>query len=675
MILSAEPHKENDATVRRVVIDELPRLPFEASIDLTYRCNNCCRHCWLWLPENAPDQAGELTFEEWREVIDQARVLGTQRWAISGGEPMLREDFSEIFEYATSKAIGYSLNTNGTLITPEIARQLRRKGDKMVAVYGATAEVYDHVTRNPGGFEALQQGLAYMKEAGAGFTVQLIPMRDNWHQWDRMQEFARSLSPRYRVGAAWFWKSASGDAARNAEIERQRLDPADVIELDTPKTRKEAPKPIERETMRCVLPGKGLYGACIEERRDFHVDPYGGMSFCSFVKDPQFRYDLRQGDRRGIPSGALASAWDEHIPSLADVTTGVPEYAADCGQCDLKAHCRWCDVYSYLETGRHGAKIDYLCRVAEEARAYVDKWSREHTRFFEVGGVTVQVESDLPITDFTFHSKFRKFRVDGPGEDTVIIRHHFGMPDLSSADMADPLYINPPWAIYRQGQSWIYMGIAPTTQDSSPQRVAVFNADHTRGELYNAKPYSDTWLAGGLPSLTMFPTDQILLGRLFADREACILHSGALALDGQGLMFVGHSEAGKSTTMRLVRQGLGERVEILCDDRNVVRRWSQGLRVHGTWSHGDVPEVSSASAPLRAILFLEQHETNEILPLDDRKVIWKGLLATLIKPMVTGEWWQREIDVLEQIVSEVPCYLMRFDRTGKIVPELERLLK
>ncbi len=78
------------------------------------------------------------------------------------------------------------------------------------------------------------QGLAYLKEAGAGFTVQLIPMRDNWHQWDEMLAFAQSWSTSYRVGAPWLYKSACGDARRNAEIERQRLDPADVVALDEP---------------------------------------------------------------------------------------------------------------------------------------------------------------------------------------------------------------------------------------------------------------------------------------------------------------------------------------------------------------------------------------------------------------------------------------------------------
>jgi hypothetical protein len=303
----------------------------------------------------------------------------------------------------------------------------------------------------------------------------------------------------------------------------------------------------------------------------------------------------------------------------------------------------------------------------------------DHTRYWEIAGITVQVDSDLPITDSTFDKRFRSFRVDGPGDDTVVIRHHFGLPKVvPGRDASDPgreVYRKPPWAIYRTAESWIYHGIAVDADDASLHCVAVFSADHSCGDVYNTGVYEQAWLDGGLTSLTMFPSDQILLARLVADREGCFLHSAALKIDGQGFVFVGHSDAGKSTTIELVRGTLGERAEILCDDRNIVRRWPDGLRVHGTWSRGDVPDVSSASATLRAILFLQQHEWNEIVPLADRKQIWQRLLATLIKPMVTAEWWHKEMDLLERVVAEVPCYAMRFDKSGAIVADLERLTR
>ena len=59
------------------------RLPLEGHLDLTYRCNNTCRHCWLWLAPNAREQADELSFDEIRAIVGQARALGTRKWSIS----------------------------------------------------------------------------------------------------------------------------------------------------------------------------------------------------------------------------------------------------------------------------------------------------------------------------------------------------------------------------------------------------------------------------------------------------------------------------------------------------------------------------------------------------------------------------------------------------------------
>jgi MoaA/NifB/PqqE/SkfB family radical SAM enzyme len=684
--------RQEPVAVRRT-IDKLPRLPLEGSIDLTYRCNNACRHCWLWEPDTPEERARELTTDEWRAVVDQARALGTREWAISGGEPLLREDFAELFEYMTSKATTYSLNTNGTLITPEIAQLMKRKGSKMVALYGATETVHDHVTRTPGSYAATMEGLARLKEAGVGFTVQIVPMRDNYQELAAMQELAQSLSPQYRIGAAWLHMTACHSVARNAEIARQRLTAAEVVALDLPdcsdvglqalgggealddnEARGDSGASGGEEAAGAGEPACGgaptddrLFAGCVAARRDFHVDPYGGMTFCSFIKDPDLRYDLR--------TGTVREGWEEFIPSLAEKVRAGLEYVDGCAVCDLRDECRWCGVYGALEHGVPGARIDYLCQVAREARAYADDWAANHTRYYEIAGVTVKVESDLPITDSTFDKKFVSFRVDGPGDDTVVIRHHFGLPDLDGRETWEEVFRTPPWAIYRRGESWVYLGIAPDDADPALHLVAVFNADHTRGELYNEEAYEQWWRDGGLGSLTMFPTDQILLARLMADRQGCFLHSGGLTIDGAGLLFVGHSDAGKSTTMELVRRELGERAEILCDDRNIVRRWPEGFRLHGTWSHGDVPDVSSASAPLRAILFLEQAPRNEIVPLSDRRQIWQRLLATLIKPMVTTEWWQKELDVVERIVDEVPCYAMRFDKSGAIVAELDQLTR
>ncbi len=669
-----------------VLENKVPYLPLKGNIDPTYRCNNTCKHCWSWLSENTSKKNEELTFDEIHRIIDEARALGCRQWAISGGEPMLRDDFTDIFDYITRKSVSYSINTNGTLITPAIAKLLTRKGAKMVALYGATAEVHDYITRNPGSFDATMRGFAYLKEAGAGFIVQVIPIRDSYHQFNEMISLAKSLSPHWRIGATWLYLSACGSKARNREIMQQRLDPAIVVELDKPDmsyqfdsssflvprsslghetnheprtTNKESYDHEPRTTNQEPYNEEHLFASCIANRRDFHIDPYGQMSFCSFIKDPKLRYDLRKG--------TFHEAWEKFIPSLANTVCSNDEYRKNCGTCNMRSDCHWCPVYAYLEHGGYSAKVEYLCEVAKENRKFKENWKMQHRRYYEIAGITIQIDTDLPITEKTFHEKLNIFQIEKPGEDVISIHHHFELPELKNKDLGSEIYCKPPWAIYRKDYTWIYLGISTQADDPSLHRVAVFNAKHTQGRIYS--PDGSFFIKGGLHSLTMFASDQIFLARVLADRQGCYLHAAGMVVDGKGYLFIGHSEAGKSTTVTMLK----DEGEILCDDRIIVRRWPEGFKIHGTWSHGDVPIVSNGSAPLHAILFIEKSETNRIIPIQSSKEIAKKLLFFVIKPLVTADWWEKTFDLIEKISHEVPAYTMEFDKSGKIIESIKQL--
>ena len=83
--------------------------------------------------------------------------------------------------------------------------------------------------------------------------------------------------------------------------------------------------------------------------------------------------------------------------------------------------------------------------------------------------------------------------------------------------------------------------------------------------------------------------------------------------------------------------------------------------------HGDVPDVSPSSAPLKAIMFLEQAPENRISPVDDRKEITRRLLACLITPFETTDWWAKTLTPVEKIACEVPCSVLKFNRSGAVV--------
>jgi hypothetical protein len=142
-------------------------------------------------------------------------------------------------------------------------------------------------------------------------------------------------------------------------------------------------------------------------------------------------------------------------------------------------------------------------------------------------------------------------------------------------------------------------------------------------------------------------------------------------MNGQRLLFVGHSSAGKSTTVKMIR----DIAQILCDDRNIVRLWPEGFRVHGNWSHGEIPEVSSAEATLRALLFLKKSERNHLQLILDRREIARRIIPCVIKSLETSEWWQKTLAVVEALASFIPAYEMEFDKSGEIVESLVALSK
>ena len=74
--------------------------------------------------------------------------------------------------------------------------------------------------------------------------------------------------------------------------------------------------------------------------------------------------------------------------------------------------------------------------------------------------------------------------------------------------------------------------------------AAVFSKDYSGGTIFRDK---QVYAQGGLSSLTTFASDQVFLASVLASRQACYLHAGGINIDGKGLLFVGHSEAGKST--------------------------------------------------------------------------------------------------------------------------------
>jgi len=151
--------------------------------NVTRRCNLRCVHCYAHAQDQA--DAGELTTEEGKSLLDDLAGFGVPVVLFSGGEPLARKDLPELASFAVAKGMRAVISTNGTLITPGMARTLKEIGLSYVGIsLDGMQEVNDRFRAVPGAFRSALQGIRNCQAAGIKvglrftvnrFNVQEIP--------------------------------------------------------------------------------------------------------------------------------------------------------------------------------------------------------------------------------------------------------------------------------------------------------------------------------------------------------------------------------------------------------------------------------------------------------------------------------------------------------------------
>ena len=290
-----------------------------------------------------------------------------------------------------------------------------------------------------------------------------------------------------------------------------------------------------------------------------------------------------------------------------------------------------------------------------------------YSRYYQVAGITIKVNSDLEITNSTFAPKFKLFEVKEPGQDVIVINHHFGLPEFKTENAGKIIYNQSPWIVYENENKYTYiLQTSPDPDDDRINQIMHCNKDYSELTIYNNDAYTEGFIKGGKGALTLNPTDQIFLSQVLSRRNGCYFHSDGMIIDGNGYLFVGHSGAGKSTIATMLQ----DKGEILCDDRMIVRKQDKAFKIYGNWSHGTLPIVSASSAFLKAIFFLNQSETNIIKPINKTMDKVNTLISCMVKPLNSDKWWNSSLDLIEDIATTIPCYNLFFNKNGKIYEEI-----
>jgi hypothetical protein len=153
------------------------------------------------------------------------------------------------------------------------------------------------------------------------------------------------------------------------------------------------------------------------------------------------------------------------------------------------------------------------------------------------------------------------------------------------------------------------------------------------------------------------PALELLTITHLARRGGAILHGCAVGRAGRGVVFAGESGAGKSTLARLWAKEPG--VEIMSDDRAVIRRQGGSFRIYGTPWHGEAAFGSSGGAALDRIFFIRHGDRNQVRPLGKARSV-QELLKASFPPLWDPAGMGAALELFEELAAAVPCAEMWF---------------
>jgi len=323
------------------------RVPLNGSIDLTSRCNLGCIHCYVG-PQKG-DGSHEMDTGRWFSLIDEMADAGCLYLLVTGGEPMLRGDFADIYLYIRKKGILPTVFTNGTLITGDILRLFREYPPESVeiSIYGATAGTYETITGVRGSFDKCMTGISGLLGNRTEVRLKTILMTLNRHEFYDMENLARSWGLRFRFDACIFPR-LSGD---RSPLEL-RVTPGEAVEKEFSDSERVRSWTEYSARFSGVLQPETLY-MCGAGVTSFHVDACGNLKPCLLTTG--LTYDLKQGD--------FMAGWTDIMPRLHEKRPGP---AFPCSRCERWAFCSFCPAFFGLENLKEDVCSEYICAMGAQ---------------------------------------------------------------------------------------------------------------------------------------------------------------------------------------------------------------------------------------------------------------------------------------------------------------------
>lgn len=327
--------------------------PIAISMELTYRCPLRCVHCYSDCYNSPEHIKKELSTEDIKKVMDKLYDAGCLWLAFTGGDPMMRPDFIELYEYAREKGFICTIFTSLVALSDKILEKLIEKPHfaMEMTLNGVTEETYEKISRIKGSYKRVMANIDRIMNAGLPLKIKTLLSKNNIHEKDGLKAFIESrgltFAPSLKIHSR-----LNGDPTPC----QYRLDVDEVMKLNYPEEddcEKDSVEKNENEDSHEeseILPNR--FYRCAIGNWQWQVSPYGKLRICVYVTEPT--YDILHGE---VIAGTRMLS--DYIKNRTFSTN------SECITCDIWDICDTCPGKAKLEVGDEEAPVPYFCELAK----------------------------------------------------------------------------------------------------------------------------------------------------------------------------------------------------------------------------------------------------------------------------------------------------------------------
>lgn len=330
--------------------------------EMTQACNLACVHCRAGACNQAlPD---EMTLLEGKKLIDGIRNVGTPILIMTGGEPLLRNDFFDLAQYGVSKGLRVVLATNGVLVDMATAKKIAQVGIKRVSISidGPTSEDHDAFRQVAGAFNASLKGIQNLQRASVQVQINTTLTKRNREKLPQIMKMAEDL------GATAFHVFLLVPTGRAREMSGEEMGAEQYeatlrefyyLSRSTSMETKATCAPQYYRIMRQEAKREGL--EVTERTFGMNALTRGCLAGLSFVF-VSHRGELQPCGYFDVKAGSVRESDFEYLwenAPLFNELRNLRLLEGKCGRCDYIRYCGGCRARAYESTGRYMASEPY----------------------------------------------------------------------------------------------------------------------------------------------------------------------------------------------------------------------------------------------------------------------------------------------------------------------------